>query len=230
MRRSRTLSKLSDSVNRRLNSYALAGSAAGVGLLALASRAEAKIVYTRTYKKIVQGLPIDLNDDGIIDFSLTFSRRRTGSGNFASFLDAVPGNRNRVLGSGFASDLPSGVKIDSHERFSTGSKTMVVLNYSRGTSHCSGAWLDKKRYLGLKFDIKGKQHYGWANLGVWCNQIFGEGKIFGHLRGFAYETIPNKPIITGKTHGPDVVTVQPASLGHLAHGAAAIPAWRRKDQ
>jgi hypothetical protein len=49
------------------------------------------------------------------------------------------------------------------------------------------------------------------------------------LTGYAYETIPGKPIITGKTKGPDVVTLQPATLGHLATGASAIPAWRVKQ-
>jgi hypothetical protein len=231
MRRSRRPSKLSDSVNRRLNSYALAATAAGVSLLALASPAEAKIVYTRTYKKIVQGLPIDLNHDGITDFTLSFSGKGTGSGNFAGYLNAVPGGMNRVLGNvGFASDLSSGTKIGSQDLFTPGPKPMVVLDYSHGTSHCGGPWLDKQGYLAFKFDIKGKRHYGWARLGVWCDQIFGHGKIFDHLRGYAYETVPNKPIITGHTKGPDVVTVQPASLGHLAHGAAAISAWRRNDQ
>jgi len=50
------------------------------------------------------------------------------------------------------------------------------------------------------------------------------------MSGYAYETIPNKPITAGKTEGPDVITVQPATLGHLAAGASAIPAWRRADQ
>jgi hypothetical protein len=47
-----------------------------------------------------------------------------------------------------------------------------------------------------------------------------------YLSGYAYETIPNKAIIAGKTIGRDVITVQPGSLGHLAAGASAIPAWR----
>jgi hypothetical protein len=39
------------------------------------------------------------------------------------------------------------------------------------------------------------------------------------LTGYAYETIPNKPIITGKTKGPDAITLAPGSLGALAAGA-----------
>ncbi len=48
MQRPRIPSKLSDSLHQRLNSYALAASAAGVGLLALVQPAQAKIIYTRS--------------------------------------------------------------------------------------------------------------------------------------------------------------------------------------
>jgi hypothetical protein len=34
----------------------------------------------------------------------------------------------------------------------------------------------------------------------------------------AYETIPDKPIIAGQTTGPDVIMVQPETLGGLALG------------
>ena len=38
------------------------------------------------------------------------------------------------------------------------------------------------------------------------------------LTGYAYETVPNKAIITGKTKGPDVVTTQATTLSGLALG------------
>jgi hypothetical protein len=37
------------------------------------------------------------------------------------------------------------------------------------------------------------------------------------LTGYAFETIPNKPIIAGKTCGPDVI-VKHGTLGELAAG------------
>jgi len=74
-----------------------------------------------------------------------------------------------------------------------------------------------RRYLGLKFQIYGQTHYGWARLSVHFEGA--AGGLEAHLTGYAYETIPNKPIIAGKTHGPDVVTVQEGgSLGALAAG------------
>ena len=69
--------------------------------------------------------------------------------------------------------------------------------------------------MGLRFDIKGQSHYGWAHL----QNVTVVG---GTLTGYAYETIPNKPIITGKTKGPDVITLEPGSLGALAAGAARL--------
>lgn len=50
-----------------------------------------------------------------------------------------------------------------------------------------------------------------------------------YLTGYAYETIPNKAIIAGKTHGKDVITLDDASLRHPARGAAAFPGWRREQ-
>jgi hypothetical protein len=78
-----------------------------------------------------------------------------------------------------------------------------------------GQWADvQRKYLGLMFYVGGKIHYGWARLssvktGGW------------KLTGYAYESIPNKTIITGKSKGPDVMTFKPPTLGHLAAGSAA---------
>src|SRR5579863_4896315 len=73
MRRStgpRKTASLSESVHRRLNMYALAAGAAGVGMLAIAQPAAAKIVYTPANIRLGGIYPIDLNHDGIVDFDL----------------------------------------------------------------------------------------------------------------------------------------------------------------
>src|SRR5579863_10427884 len=69
--RPRTTANLSDSIHHRLNMYALAASAAGVGVLALAQPIEAKIVYTPADVKIGY-IPynLDLNHDGVVDFQI----------------------------------------------------------------------------------------------------------------------------------------------------------------
>jgi hypothetical protein len=76
-----------------------------------------------------------------------------------------------------------------------------------------GYWVNAQhRYLGLRFIINGKVHYGWARLNV---QTETRNQIKATLTGYAYETIANKPIIAGKTHGKDEAT-----LGRLAQGAS----------
>jgi hypothetical protein len=49
------------------------------------------------------------------------------------------------------------------------------------------------------------------------------------LTGYAYETVPNKAIIAGKTKGAGVITFQPGSLGQLARGGSTIPGWRSQQ-
>jgi hypothetical protein len=86
-------------------------------------------------------------------------------------------------------------------------------------------------YLGLKFTVGGEVHYGWARIVVKSNQL----SISATLTGYAYETIANRPIITGLTQGtldgtaemkPPAPAPEPATLGRLAQGATGVAAWR----
>jgi hypothetical protein len=236
-RTSRLPSNLSESLHQRLHSYALAASAAGVSLLALAQPSEAKIVYTRVHTKIPANthVGLSLTHDGVRDLSFFW---RSYSSNGSLGLRVYPVEPKGVIGyqgagrSVFcASALTSGVVVGPKDNFMPprGGRQLVnmwvgFVTDGNGTDSY-GRWRDVERgYLGVKFSDKGKTHYGWVRLNVKETKI-GDG-IDAVISGYAYETIPNKPIITGETKGPDVVTVQPASLGHLAHGAAAIPGWR----
>jgi hypothetical protein len=68
----RAPSDLSDLLHQRLSMYALAASAAGVGVLALAQPAEARIVYKATHVVVGRNgrYKLDLNHDKIADFTL----------------------------------------------------------------------------------------------------------------------------------------------------------------
>lgn len=245
---------LAASLEKSLSAYAAAAAAAGVSLLALAVPAEARIVYTPANTSIpVNGgpVPLDLNHDGTADFSFVNSRW-VGSdhGEFIDWLTALPKEPgNQVWGRGsfsigrplhgpkssyrsvFASALGASVKVRSNRSYfqkNGGRWLMASYGGSVYRSGSVGQWLyTKNRYLGLKFMIDGQTHYGWARLNVTLSSqiIYG---IQASLTGYAYETIPNKPIITGKTKGPDVITLEPATLGRLAQGASGISAWREK--
>jgi hypothetical protein len=229
----RNNSKLSASVHHQLNLYALAATAAGVGLVGSAQPSAAKIVYTSANITIspMTTVPLDLNHDGFKDFS--FYNYGTGWAHGSSEKLTVwpQGSRNMIRGRSDASALRAGVRIGPAGQFSFRANVMggwFVYGYNgRYSSGYFGLWANggkgvQNRYLGLKFVVKGKVHFGWARLTVSTS----EHKILGKLTGYAYETVPGKAIIAGKTKGPDVATVSPASLGHLAAGASAIPAWR----
>jgi len=138
-----------------------------------------------------------------------------------------------VVSGRFASALPAGVKVRANKWYFQAAKYPffavmgAIGNGAYGqSSNSDGQWLyAKDRYLGLQFVIKGQVHYGWARLTVTFPPQPSPG-ILAILTGYAYETEANTPIITGKTKGPDVITLDPATLGHLAGGASQIPAWR----
>lgn len=232
---SRKTFKISDSLNRQLNTYALVASAAGVSVLALAGASEAKVVYTETHQVTRAGVPlyIDLNHDGINDFVLR-TMFYVGSSGLEVGLDPSGYRKNAVAGKRFshsgyffsaASALPAGARIGPKRKFPVRHPFMAVEVFNGRSSQYSdlGPWVGKgkgvrDRYLGLKFVVHGKIHYGWARLSVTLGHQRQYDDVSATLTGYAYETVPNKPIIAGQITGPDVITVQPETLGELARG------------
>lgn len=241
--------RISDSLHRQLSVYALAAGAAGVGGLVLAQPAEGKIVYTPAHVNIAPNgglVLLDLNHDGTPDFGLS-NKLRTGCGSLASLKVVQEASANEIWGKGLpcytgyscAAALPKGKKVGPKAQFQQDPKSglfMVVLEHEGSW----GPWLNvKQAYLGLKFLINGKTHFGWLRLKLSFERT--SKTITATLTGYAYETIPNKPILTGQTRGRDeiglkephaaltVPTRQPASLGMLALGAPGLAIWRREE-
>ena len=236
----RTAVKLTGSTHRRLNDYALAAGAAGVGILALAQPSEAKIVYTPAHRVIGPGssYKLDLNHDGITDFTLRDLHHTTGTIVSCGF-SALPAAGNGVEGiltmrRPWAYALKRGAVVGPRQPFKA--ERMVSIRIEDSAHYSYGSWLHvSNRYLGLEFKIAGKVHFGWARLSVAADL---RAHITATLTGYAYETIPNKPIVTGKTKGPDDASVkesdailpsEPASLGLLAQGASGLVPWRRRE-
>jgi hypothetical protein len=229
--------RISDSLSRQLNTYAQLATAAGVSVLALAGAAEAKVVYTETNQVTHTGAPlyIDLNNDGIKDFLI-----RTvfywGSSGFQIGLDASGETNNAVAGKRYGSSggyffsaayaLPAGAIIGPRGNFSVRFPFMAEELFPKdGGSQYSdlGPWAGRgkgvtDRYLGLKFLVNGEIHYGWARLSVTLGHHRQIGDVSATLTGYAYETIPDKPIIAGQITGADVISVQAETLGGLALG------------
>ena len=247
----RISSRQFSSLHHSVNMYAVAASAAGVGLLALAQPSEAKVVYTKTHQVIgANGIyPLDLNHDGIIDFLIQEQGYSGGSG--SNRLEVNEAFGNAVEGSNYlAAAVKKGEEIGPRQQFITDSNSSgeAMVWYGCGDSGCSGGgnWVNvNNRYLGLRFRIGKAIHYGWARLSVQASGF----KITATLTGYAYETVAKKAIRAGQINGSDITTSPPSdstasdstlppmrlvrrkvrstSLGQLALGSLAIAQGRQ---
>lgn len=242
--RPRPVIGLSVSLQKQLNMYALAAGA-GASVLALVQPTYAKIVYTPTHRHIGpnQTLPLDLNHDGIRDFSFQdpYSTNGNSGGGTLKIVPAKSANQVWVK-AGYAAALAAGVRIRAARPFAPGTKPMARVFFTPSSTPNTrgyGPWQNAtNRYLGLRFRIDGETHFGWARLTVKA-QARG---VVATLTGYAYETVPNKPIIAGKTKRSDDNSIveepnaslvapapQSAQLGILALGAPALSIWRREE-
>jgi hypothetical protein len=241
----RKTANLSESTNRQLNKYALVVGSAGVGMLALTQPALAKIVYTPTHHTLTNGtLPIPI--DGTHDFTLSDKFYIITGSWSTQLLNIDLSERTSVVGSkGSAAALKRGAVIGPADKFQTGKVLMAggFCETQISSSKVFGGFANTtQRYLGLKFKVNGKVHYGWARFAsVKAFACDAGPAVSATLTGYAYETIPNKTIVAGQTKGPDdavvgesnatltVPTPQPATLGALAMGAPGLSIWRRKE-
>jgi hypothetical protein len=245
--RTRAASQLSEPLLHQLNLYALAATTAGVASLALVEPANAKIVYTPAHIPIVVNggfIELDLNHDGVNDFKF---QNIYGTHQNATLNVAPAQNLNRVWAascsaafntSRCAAALQKGRKIGPGSSFQKKDASVLMAGYEAHTAQTGsyfGEWTRRDAYLGLKFIVKGKTHFGWARV-----RVGAPSKGFpATITGYAYETIPNKPIITGKTKGPErdpvssaslrLPTRKPATLDLLALGSPGQSVWRRDE-
>jgi hypothetical protein len=182
---------LSHNLTKHLLAYAVVAGA----VTACSSHADAEVIFTPVDSKVNGIFEIDLNHDGINDFHVS-SYYFSGFGR----LSIKPAfSRNRIVSTsqpcGFtepsAAALPVGALIGPGLPFQSLAHCMA---YDGGGTYFNGPWLSVKgRYLGVAFVIDGKEHFGWArlNMNFWAYDQVAE------VLGFAYETIPNKPIVAG---------------------------------
>jgi hypothetical protein len=244
----------SETIKYRMKLYSVGAVAAGVSILALAQPAEAEIIVTKRKVPIIHEFPVslDLNKDGIADFQFSlFTYRDVSRFSTRASLNMRALTRGAVIASrkeggfvygAYGSALIRGAKIGPSAHFSSGygfGESYVTIEKSSGAA-ASRRWYGKwggnphNRFLGLKFKIHGATHFGWVRLTVITTP---NGLLSGTITGFAYETEPNKPILTGTAEKPTAEVQVPQkmqhqigpSLGMLAAGAEGLTAWRREE-
>ncbi len=223
---------LSSSTQNQLAMYAVAAGAAGVATLALSTTAQAKIIYKSAHIKIQPGghYALDLNRDGNPDFDFTNHSFATDFIAYGSqFVAGVDANRV-VISQGCAAALPGGKKVGPGAAFGgAGADYEMARINSTNFKHQfmttgSCPWANQKAaYLGVKFLINGKAHYGWIRAKITWVQFTG---VSAAITGYAYETSVNKAIVTGKKQSTGV---ELGSLGALAVGASVLPLGSKRN-
>jgi hypothetical protein len=234
-------------LNRQISLYSLAAAAAGVSALALVQPAQGSVVVTKTNIQINFGnqASIDLNKDGVNDFTLADIGANYDHFFYHTFA-AIPLEGGKVMGGNrgvfgpYASALVKGAGIGPSAHFSS-SPALGQLTVERlaGTASAStfttyyGKWKPGTgvHYLGVKFLIKGATHYGWIRLEMTAGMD-------GTVTEYAYETVTNKKITAGQTTDSSDETVasnpddtprqSAASLGMLALGVDGLAMWRHE--
>jgi hypothetical protein len=235
-------------LEKRLAIYAAAAGAAGVGMLALASPAQAEIVYTPAHIQIPlngTNIPIDFNHDGVVEFSFWIRSYADFGPTYVDLFIYGRSGPNGVERTGAppTARLTSGAVIGPAQKFNLtprmfGAPLMQLEEYySQGggkNSFCEGNWKqpEKDRYLGVTFAISGQQHFGWIRLSAGCETGKGSAGVSAIITGYAYNTEPNQSILAGQqtsAAGDARMTRDRGTLGQLALGALGLDLWRRKE-
>lgn len=221
----------------RAESRQMFATAAVIGTLGLTLAippANGEIIYTPANQTLVGSrfnatMQIDFNNDGIADVVLAAYTFRSFSSGFRieSGLGVSGLNSNQVLRTYDKLALADvqgqiiGSTVAARSGFGGDANMATFREASNGFGSfhktSRGFWLHAtNRYLGVRFAIDGQMHYGWARLNA--------GAGWAQLTGYAYETIPDKPIRAGILPTPEsnAAPQRPATLGVLAMGASRL--------
>lgn len=182
----------SNKLTKRLLQYsALSVAMAGV------SEMNGQIIYTDVNPDITEGNAdtatlFDLNNDGTDDFGIgTIDAPAVGVNGLSSNASWVGSSASYL----YPFALDSGVAISSGQTTWFGNGDVGTLNYTSCYNGIGGSnWCGvTDKYLGLRFQIAGNTHYGWARLDVSLS-----GDSFT-LKDYAYNTVADESIDAGQT-------------------------------
>ncbi len=247
----------SSHLNCLAGAYSLAAAAAGVSLLAMVQPAVGEVIVTKKSIPIPVGkegsskpIYLSLANNGVNDLSFTLFQDSYGPGRTLT-VAAVNKNLDGVMMGGgwdpYAQALAQNTKIGASAPF-FGYDGLVELSASSGANkYCKGYWgtnlthiyfgcgNPKNKYMGVKFQLNGKTHYGWVRLNIKTTSNPNGAPLTATITEYAYESVANKTIKAGATTSTAMVPAEDTqnevgpSLGMLAAGADGLPGWRREE-
>lgn len=220
----RKAAALPESLNKRLAVYALAATAAGVGVLALAPQAHADIVVTTESPALVINSThtpetIAINGKSVLSFSEGLGHDNT----VGIFVGVLNGAKVLAFNSFGASNLVSGGAIGPGGNFRSKSREGFPLNMGGTHSGVSfGRWNGaENEFLGFEFKSNAKTYFGWAQM-----SFSAKGKS-AVLTEYAYDDVAGQTIDAGQKQLP-ATAAEPGTLSLLALGALGLLEFRRR--
>jgi hypothetical protein len=245
----------SNNLNRLAGAYSLAAAAAGVSLLAMVQPAMGEVIVTHKTIPIPAGknpkpVYLSLANNGVNDISFTLSQD-SDSPDRTLLVDAVNKNNDGVMMGGgwdpYAQALAQNTKIGASAPFFWYAGLVELSASSGANKYCKGYWgtnlthlyigcgNPKNKYMGVKFQLNGKTHYGWVRLNIKTTSNPNGPPLTASITEYAYESVANKTIKAGATTSIAEVPVENTqkqvgpSLGLLAAGSNGMPLWRREQ-
>ncbi|HEX3821210.1 MAG TPA: hypothetical protein VHW45_12805 [Candidatus Sulfotelmatobacter sp.] len=230
--------RFSENIEKGLTQYALAATVASVSMLASIQPAQSEVIIKNTNIPIRGGLMLDLNNDGKPDLNFTFVFTE-GHSDILSYLNVLAFQGGAVMEKGgYASALLRSARIGPSGHFgeTAGSQAFEMVEKTCTYYGCRtmGKWVGNhpNRFVGVKFKISGKTHYGWVRVTVDVNT---NSKMTATITEYGYETIANRPVKAGlpssnvTASSESISGASAGSLGLLALGADGLTIWRRED-
>lgn len=167
---------------------------------------------------------IDLNNDGIADYTIAIYYNILNcfpSGTYSKKYVSVnsTGSNNLMLTMMNLND-----KIGNNLVFNTTSGSLRSINFS--LHYCagsSGSWTSATdHYLGVRMVVGSNVYYGWIRLNVSVSS----SSLFYTIKDYAYNSIPNQPILAGETSciAPTVTIAKSGSLSFCAGDSVILTA------
>lgn len=244
---------MTNDASTRLGCYTTVAIAAGVGLLSMAQPAVSEVVVTHKSIPILPryiistDVPLDINGDGITDFSFGFTSfgpysYKIGNLSFVNETGNAAIAKGEALKTPLVDALLRGAQIGPSDKFNGAPNLLIQQTYDveHNNSYCNdhkayGHWggNNPDRFVGIRFQINGQTHYGWVRLNVEHSTVLkGCSEISATITAYAYETVANRPITIGSSgsaqSSENIQPLQHRSLGALALGAPGLEIWRRE--
>jgi Secretion system C-terminal sorting domain len=196
-----------------------------VTTMVFSASANAQIIYTDVNPDIIQTCQnfqcsqtsdLDLNNDGVFDSKLDLILNTFTSHNppntrfFTGLIKASPLNGSSIItdSSGYPLKMNLNELIDSSGSWSDTANQTLLGKYYAGLTYVLassyGNWMSATNgFLGLKIVSGTQTYYGWVRLNISMDvtPILGSYKIID----YAYNTIPNQPILAGQTIATGII-------------------------